>query len=542
MKKKLSVTFLSLIIVGVFAFVFSVPQVKAATIAELQAQIQALLAQLQQLQNQLNQSQGGQTTQTTWCHNFERNLKIGDKGDEVKALRTALIKEGFDPGDIPGGYEENIAFSDYTASAVTAFQEKYASEILAPVGLSHGTGFVGPATRAKLNALYGCGVKPSISGNQPPVISGVSGPTTLRIGETGAWTVQASDPEKGVLTYSVVWGDEKAFGVSSLAPKLSTSTQTATFTHSYSKAGTYNPTFTVTDNQGLSAKTSLTVNVEAIISACTDSDGGLNYYAKGTATLGDRSNTDYCSGNYLYEQYCSAGGLSATTYYCPNGCQDGACVSETPSIQVLSPNGGEQWTEGSQVEITWKSSGIDRVYVYLLFPDGGTCYLGSSPASVGEHSFFLAKGMQCPNIPKQIFAGSGYKILLISDGQKVEDSSDAPFSIVSASSTVFCNPGQKIGDVNGDGKIDLTDSDLAMKVAIGSLPKPNNLCCIDLNNDGGVDISDVIKIVRIVDGLDVSSSTCPFGELGLEEAQSRLANISAAVSDLAKKIKEFFGR
>ncbi len=44
--------------------------------------------------------------------------------------------------------------------------------------------------------------------NQPPVISGVSGPTTLRVGETGTWTVQASDPENGTLSYSVIWGDE----------------------------------------------------------------------------------------------------------------------------------------------------------------------------------------------------------------------------------------------------------------------------------------------------------------------------------------------
>jgi hypothetical protein len=50
------------------------------------------------------------------------------------------------------------------AAAVTGFQEKYRSEILDPIGLAHGTGYVGARTRVKLNALYGC------SAITPPVV------------------------------------------------------------------------------------------------------------------------------------------------------------------------------------------------------------------------------------------------------------------------------------------------------------------------------------------------------------------------------------
>ncbi|MBI2100770.1 MAG: PKD domain-containing protein [Candidatus Vogelbacteria bacterium] len=92
--------------------------------------------------------------------------------------------------------------------------------------------------------------------NRPPSISGVSGPTTLEVGKSGTWSVTASDPENGPLSYSVVWGD--AGGTTAGSPVQ----QTATFTHTYSQAGTYYPTFTVTDNAGQSAKTSLSVVVQ----------------------------------------------------------------------------------------------------------------------------------------------------------------------------------------------------------------------------------------------------------------------------------------
>lgn len=108
------------------------------------------------------------------------------------------------------------------------------------------------------------------SDNLPPTISGVSGPSVLKAGEVGKWEVKASDPELGPLTYSAVWGDETVgTGISerAVSSKLSVATQTATFTHVYSKASNYAPLFTVTDNSGLSAKTSISVNVGGDMSA-----------------------------------------------------------------------------------------------------------------------------------------------------------------------------------------------------------------------------------------------------------------------------------
>jgi peptidoglycan hydrolase-like protein with peptidoglycan-binding domain len=78
-------------------------------------------------------------------------LKFGDTGPEVKLLQTWL-KE--DPVVYPEGLISGY-FGKGTQAAVRRFQEKYASEILAPQGLTKGTGVVDFYTRTKLNEIYG---------------------------------------------------------------------------------------------------------------------------------------------------------------------------------------------------------------------------------------------------------------------------------------------------------------------------------------------------------------------------------------------------
>jgi len=85
----------------------------------------------------------------SFCYDFSANLGVGASGSAVTALQTALQKDG-------GSISITNSFDEQTASTVTGFQEKYANDILASVGLQHGTGYVGPSTRAKLNSLYGC--------------------------------------------------------------------------------------------------------------------------------------------------------------------------------------------------------------------------------------------------------------------------------------------------------------------------------------------------------------------------------------------------
>lgn len=90
-------------------------------------------------------------------------------------------------------------------------------------------------------------------------INGIDAPSRLKVGQEGTWTVKADTNIEGNLSYSVDWGDA---GNSMMrhANEASWSTS-STFTHTYETAGTYKPTFTVSDGNGKTSKVSATVIV-----------------------------------------------------------------------------------------------------------------------------------------------------------------------------------------------------------------------------------------------------------------------------------------
>ena len=77
------------------------------------------------------------------------DLVKGDSGDQVRKLQQCLTQDSevYPEGTVNG------TFGPLTQKAVIRFQEKYAKEVLAPIGLTSGTGKAGPLTREKLNEL-----------------------------------------------------------------------------------------------------------------------------------------------------------------------------------------------------------------------------------------------------------------------------------------------------------------------------------------------------------------------------------------------------
>ena len=552
MQKKLIGVSLSLLIL--FSFSFSLSEAIALTQGQIQAIISLVRAfggdetTLKKVEDSLYGRTPTvvqpKTLEQSFCYNWTRNLRIGDKGPDVDALVNALFSNGVLDnrsrerilGKLEKDFDTNLAF------AVTTFQEKYAAEILTPSKLKRGTGFVGASTRAKLNRLYGTcqqtvessvqtrdvrrvsnakqlqlalelyydanGSYPAtllaltpkfihaipsgplagetyfykalpdecrancsnyhlganledskspalqgdadanttmdrsgINGNDvnscfsripnrfcfdlsakpisptnsgsftgqnpsggevwrgetpnptgprlPPMIDDVSGPTLLDVGATGTWIVRAHDPKNGQLTYTVDWGE-----TGGLSNPTTFAPQTATFTHRYATAGYYRVTFTATDNTRLLAESKITVQVG---SDPTQTDGSNR------------------GGNTR-----RAGG------------------SASPSLTVLTPNGGESWTIGTTQTIQWATNQAPSAVISVqLFKGSNVVYRWDPPFPDHKISWNIAS----TSVFGVLVPGSDYTIRVtvdtspnnISGDDVIKDDSYSSFTIATTS-------------------------------------------------------------------------------------------------------------
>ncbi|GIW68575.1 MAG: hypothetical protein KatS3mg100_069 [Candidatus Parcubacteria bacterium] len=163
--KVAAIAIASALVVGSF-FAFGLTQARALT----EDQIQSILSLLRSfgadqttvanveasLRGQAPSGGSGSGVASSVCpYTWQRNLGPGDTGDDVKKLQQFLNERGFTVASSGAGSpgNESTYYGTRTGQAVKQFQEAYASEILAPLGLSQGTVYFWTHTRAKANEL-----------------------------------------------------------------------------------------------------------------------------------------------------------------------------------------------------------------------------------------------------------------------------------------------------------------------------------------------------------------------------------------------------
>ncbi len=114
------------------------------------------------------------------------------------------------------------------------------------------------------------------------------------------------------------------------------------------------------------------------------------------------------------------------------------CTSNSPStITVLSPNGGEEYTRGGQMTVTWSSCNIPKYVAVILNSATSTSWHQGTPVILAEGT---PTGPSTPNdgtevftIPSSVRAGQ-YKVWVRYEydgytGAAYEDVSDGAFRI-----------------------------------------------------------------------------------------------------------------
>ncbi|VVB99999.1 Tk-subtilisin [uncultured archaeon] len=193
--------------------------------------------------------------------------------------------------------------------------------------------------------------------NEPPVLEISMDRNEFMLFDEAIIKVNATDEDNDRVSFSIDNNKFKFDGNSAFKWSI----------YDANSFGDYNVTITASDGVNTVQKSvSFRVKIPEAKPPCKDSDGGLNYYEKGTADdringIGSRwddtcrlrspckegdpgyglfgicavySRVDECSGDScnLQEGYCKNGKATNQPYYCEFGCSNGACNTE-PKVQ-----------------------------------------------------------------------------------------------------------------------------------------------------------------------------------------------------------------
>jgi len=258
----------------------------AVTIEELQAQIQALLAQLSALQ--------GTTTTTgssyTACAGvtFSRYLVVGSSGADVKCMQQILNNTGYTVASTGAGSpgNETTYFGPLTLSAVQKWQAAQGWVAANQIG---------PKSIAKLNAIL---AGSTTGGGTTPVVTGSGLTATLASDNPAAGTVVDGQGLAPLAKITFVNGDSSEVKVTSLKLKRIGISADATLVNTYLFDGAKR----LTDSASVSS-TILTFN---------DSTGIFTVPAGGSKTISVLADIDGAVGETIGIQLTAATDITTT--------------------------------------------------------------------------------------------------------------------------------------------------------------------------------------------------------------------------------------
>ncbi|MDP3948070.1 MAG: peptidoglycan-binding protein [bacterium] len=358
------------------AFAQTTPQDLQVIIAKLQAQIAALQAQISS-----NARQGQRdalrtrpapavetnvpVSATSQIGSFDRDLYFRMRADSgVADLQEFLTIRGLYSGPANGN------FFILTLEAVKKFQKEQ--------GINP-TGYFGPKTRAAANKLLSeitgticqseddCGsttTDPSIS------ISGISGPTMLKVGESGTWKLGVAYGTNTELSYRVIWGDEvSGMPESSGSASSLYDVQKAVFTHAYQSVGTYQPVFYVRSTRGGEARAGISVVVSSETS--------------GAISVKTSSNLSGAVGQFFQASFEASGGQGSYSFSLGKGdIPPGLALMSPPQPQFacqIDPVSGKQLCPEYKVTTVWlqgtpTTAGTYRIWLEAKDRNGNIGY------------------------------------------------------------------------------------------------------------------------------------------------------------------------
>lgn len=98
-------------------------------------------------------------------------------------------------------------------------------------------------------------------------------------------------------------------------------------------------------------------------------------------------------------------------------------------------------------------------------------------------------------------ANSKYELVGIIKSLKTRDGSESTVSNTLMLNLLSCTLGELLlGDLNGDGKVDVTDVNICINIILGKNQNPSIEPLADLDGNGSVDVTDVNQIINIVLG------------------------------------------